>query len=134
MKSVDASNRALLATGQVLSLAGTILLAGPAFAGQNDGGWGSFKEFRQERPGVDKQELRQLLRADRQERNQLRQNIREQTGGGQAFRAEYHAIKQNQNITQPSFNLPTVSNVDKRSTYVNDRGKTKSVTRAWHST
>ncbi|MDZ4835519.1 MAG: hypothetical protein SGJ27_17225 [Candidatus Melainabacteria bacterium] len=129
MKSVDVQTRTLLATGQVLSLAGSLLLAGPAFASQSDGNRESFKQLWLANPGADKRELRQAFRADRQERVQLRHEIREQTGGGKAFRAEYQAIKNNLSITPSVLTRPSVPKNDFRSTYVSDRGKARNVTR-----
>lgn len=131
MKTVGVQSRTLLATGQVLSLAGSLLLAGPAFANPADGNRESFRQLRLDNPGMDNQELRQLFRANtnRNQRVELRQQIREQTGGGKAFRAEYQAIKNNQHVAHPSLNLPFTPKNDFRSTYVSERGKTRNVTR-----
>jgi hypothetical protein len=126
MKSVDVQNRTLLAKGQFLSLAGSLLLVGPAYADHADR-----TELRQARLDnrAERHELRDLIRANRQERLQLRQDIREQTSGAKAFRAEYQAIRNSQSVAPPVFSLPVVPKNDLRSTYLSDKGRTRNVTR-----
>lgn len=128
MKSVDVQGRTLLAAGRVLSLAGSFLLAGPAFANHADENRAALRQSRLDNR-LDRQELRQAIRANRQELVQLRQEIREQTGGGRAFRAEYQALRNNQSVVPPVFNLPSTPGHDFRSTYISDRGRTRNVTR-----
>lgn len=126
MKLVDVQSRTILATGQVLSLAGSLLLAGPAFA---NGNRESFNHLRQNNPGFDKHELRQQFRANRQELIQQRNEIRQQTGGGKAFQTEYRALKDSLNVAPDAFTLPVGPRNNNLSTFISDRGRTRNVVR-----
>jgi hypothetical protein len=123
MKSIDSQGRNLLTTGKI-ALAGTLLLAGPALANQDRT---SFKEFRQANPGMDRQELRQQFRADRQIEIQQIRDARHTTGGG-GPRVEHTPIQNNQFVIQPIV-TPTAPRLENRTTYLTDNGRTRNVSK-----
>lgn len=123
MKSTDSQGRNLLATGKI-ALAGTLLLAGPALANENRT---SFRDFRDANPGLDRQELRQMFRAERRDHVQ---QIRDARGaaGANGPRFEYTPVVDDKFVIQPIV-TPIVPRFETQTTFVTDKGRTRNVSK-----
>ena len=123
MKSTDSQGRNLLATGKI-ALAGTLLLAGPALANENRT---SFRDFRDANPGLDRQELRQMFRAERRDHVQ---QIRDARGaaGANGSRFEYTPVVDDKFVIQPIV-TPIVPRFETQTTFVTDKGRTRNVSK-----
>ncbi|MBX3153897.1 hypothetical protein KF728_27330 [Candidatus Obscuribacterales bacterium] len=124
MKSTDSQGRNLLATGKI-ALAGTLLLAGPAFANENRT---SFRDFRDANPGLDRQELRQMFRAERRDHVQQIRDARGNAGGANGPRFEYTPVVDDKFVIQPIV-TPIVPRFETQTTFVTDKGRTRNVSK-----
>ncbi len=124
MKSTDSQGRNLLATGKI-ALAGTLLLAGPAFANENRT---SFRDFRDANPGLDRQELRQMFRTERRDHVQQIRDARGNAGGANGPRFEYTPVVDDKFVIQPIV-TPIVPRFETQTTFVTDKGRTRNVSK-----
>lgn len=123
MKSTDSQGRNLLAAGKI-ALAGTLLLAGPAFANENRT---SFRDFRDANPGLDRQELRQMFRAERRDHVQQIRDARGATGAN-GPRFEYTPVVDDKFVIQPIV-TPITPRFETQTTFVTDKGRTRNVSK-----